>query len=206
VNPVLGVYLVWGLWAVSWVAASFWADRATRRPPAATQIPYRAMTLTGFALLFGIVAGGSGEQAGAIQDTTSFGLRLFDFRLWPVSASLGWSMVALAVLGFGFAWWARIHLGRLWSGFVSRKEGHRLVDTGPYRLVRHPIYTGIDAASFAVLVVKASPLALAGFVLVVWGYWLKARIEERFLREELGSEAYDAYARRVPMLVPFSPV
>jgi protein-S-isoprenylcysteine O-methyltransferase Ste14 len=97
-------------------------------------------------------------------------------------------------------------LGRLWSGFVSRKEGHRVVDTGPYRLVRHPIYTGIDAASFAVLVVKASPLALAGFVLVVWGYWLKARIEERFLREELGSEAYDAYARRVPMLVPFSPV
>ncbi len=105
-----------------------------------------------------------------------------------------------------FCWWARIHLGALWSGRITRKEGHRVVDTGPYRLVRHPIYTGIDTAALALLVVKATPIALAGFVLIVWGYWIKARIEERFLREQLGAADYDAYRARTPMLVPFSPV
>jgi protein-S-isoprenylcysteine O-methyltransferase Ste14 len=133
-------------------------------------------------------------------------LAFLNAKLWVVSQSVGWSMIVLATAGFAFAWWARIHLGRLWSGFVTRKAGHRIVDTGPYRLVRHPIYTGIDTAALALLVVKATPLAIAGFVLIVWGYWIKARIEERFLREELGTEAYNVYAQRVPMLVPFSPI
>ena len=50
--------------------------------------------------------------------------------------------------GILFAWWVRIHLGRLWSGAITRKEGHRVVDSGPYGLVRHPIYTGLLAATF----------------------------------------------------------
>ena len=71
-------------------------------------------------------------------------------------------MVLLCVMGFGFAWWARLHLGQLWSAFVTRKAGHRIVDTGPYGIVRHPIYTGIIAAAIALALVKGTVIALAG--------------------------------------------
>jgi protein-S-isoprenylcysteine O-methyltransferase Ste14 len=91
----------------------------------------------------------------------------------------------------------------LWSASVTRKENHRIIDTGPYALVRHPIYTGIILASVATTAVKGSGFAVAGLAIIVVGYWMKARLEERFLREELGARAYDAYARKTAMLIPF---
>ena len=109
-------------------------------------------------------------------------------------------MVALCLIGFAFAWWARIHLGQLWSAFVTRKADHHIVDTGPYGIVRHPIYTGIILAAIVEGTVYAST------ILIVLGFWVKARLEEGFLREQLGTEVYDAYRRRVPILVPFGPV
>jgi protein-S-isoprenylcysteine O-methyltransferase Ste14 len=114
-------------------------------------------------------------------------------------------MVALAAVGFLFCWWARLHLGRLWSGFITRKEGHHIVDTGPYALVRHPIYTGVLTAAIATTAIKGSVHAFIGLGMLIIAYQLKARLEERCLSEELGSETYGAYRRRVPMLVPFGP-
>jgi protein-S-isoprenylcysteine O-methyltransferase Ste14 len=69
--------------------------------------------------------------------------------------------------------------------------------------VRHPIYTGIIVALSATAVLKASPLGIAGVFLMTYGFWVKAKLEERFLSEQLGAEAYGAYRRKVPMLVPF---
>jgi protein-S-isoprenylcysteine O-methyltransferase Ste14 len=112
-------------------------------------------------------------------------------------------MAALTLAGFAFCWWARIHLGRLWSGHITRKEGHRIIDTGPYAFVRHPIYTGIILASFATAIEKGTAVALTGAAIMTIGWYIKARIEERFLREELGAADYDSYAHRVAMLVPF---
>jgi protein-S-isoprenylcysteine O-methyltransferase Ste14 len=121
---------------------------------------------------------------------------------WNEPNWVAWGLFALVAASFGFCWWARRHLGRLWSGFVTLKEGHRVVDTGPYGLVRHPIYSGVMFAALATALIRASPMALAGFVLVVVGFAMTARIEEHFLREQLGAGAYDDYRRRVPMLVP----
>ena len=112
-------------------------------------------------------------------------------------------MAALCITGFAFAWWARLHLGRLWSAFVTRKADHRIIDTGPYGIVRHPIYTGIILAALALAIVKGTVYAVAGTLLATLGFWIKARLEEGFLREQLGADAYDAYRRRVPMLLPF---
>jgi protein-S-isoprenylcysteine O-methyltransferase Ste14 len=111
-------------------------------------------------------------------------------------------MFAVVVAGIAFAWWARIHLGALWSGAVTRKFNHRIVDTGPYALVRHPIYTGLLSAAIATGVARGAWPALAGALILWLGIWMKARLEERFLSEELGAE-YAAYRARVPMLVPF---
>jgi protein-S-isoprenylcysteine O-methyltransferase Ste14 len=58
-------------------------------------------------------------------------------------------------------------------------------------------------AAAATAAVKGSGYALSGFVVLFVGLWLKARLEERFLRAELGARAYDAYARRTAMLIPF---
>ena len=104
-----------------------------------------------------------------------------------------------------FAWWARIHLGRLWSGTITRKENHHVVDSGPYALVRHPIYTGLIAAIAATAAAQATVTGLLGAALIAFGLWLKARVEEDFLTAELGADAYGAYRGRVPMLVPFLP-
>ena len=67
-------------------------------------------------------------------------------RLWDVGHDGAVVLALLTIPGFLFAWWARLHLGRLWSGTVTRKADHRIVDTGPYAIVRHPIYTGLLAS------------------------------------------------------------
>ena len=92
---------------------------------------------------------------------------------------------------------------KVWSRWVVRKADHRIIQTGPYALVRHPIYTGISLAMLATAVMLGTAFSYLGAALFTLSFYLKARLEERFLREELGAEAYDAYARRVPMLVPF---
>jgi protein-S-isoprenylcysteine O-methyltransferase Ste14 len=123
-------------------------------------------------------------------------------RLWTPPKLLNWTFAALALLGFGFAWWARLHLGRDWSWNVTRKEDHQLVDTGPYSRVRHPIYTGLLAAGVATAALEAKWPTMLGLALFTAGFWLKARLEERFLGQELGPAAYRSYVSRTGMLLP----
>ena len=182
-QPIVAINTVWAVWVVSWLVAAAWSARTEARPSGFRGLPYYLFTIAGAAMLFGVQPG---------WEIAS-----------PIDGPAGWLLVAVAVTGFLFSWWARLHLGALWSGTVTRKEGHHIVDTGPYRFVRHPIYTGIILASFATAIEKATPVAIAGAATMTLGWYLKARLEERFLRDELGREAYGAYAARVPMLVPF---
>jgi protein-S-isoprenylcysteine O-methyltransferase Ste14 len=98
-----------------------------------------------------------------------------------------------------------VTLGDLWSSAVSRKENHVIVEKGPYGLVRHPIYTGLIVAAFATAIAVGTAPALAGAALMSLGFWMKARLEERFLSAQLGEAAYADYRRRTPMLAPFWP-
>ncbi|MBO0695837.1 MAG: isoprenylcysteine carboxylmethyltransferase family protein, partial [Verrucomicrobia bacterium] len=66
-----------------------------------------------------------------------------DWLVIPHTTSSAWIGAFLCVCGLVFAIWARVILGRNWSGVVTLKEGHELIERGPYRIVRHPIYTGI---------------------------------------------------------------
>jgi protein-S-isoprenylcysteine O-methyltransferase Ste14 len=116
---------------------------------------------------------------------------------------VGDACILLAMAGFALCWWARLHLGRFWSGFVGVKTDHRIVDTGPFGLVRHPIYLGLTLAALALALVKATPEALLGAALIFAGFALTARREEAFLSAQLGAAAYDDYRRRVPGLGPF---
>lgn len=188
-TPQLAINYLWLAWVISWLVAAFWSERTAQRPGFGSELLYRVVTLIGAALLFGFVSRSYHGPLG----------------LWSLSESANWALLGICAAGFVFCWWARLHLGKLWSGWITRKEGHRIVDTGPYGIVRHPIYTGLIASVLATAVMKGTMLALAGALIMTLGFWIKARLEEKFLREQLGAEAYDAYRRRVPMLVPFGP-
>jgi protein-S-isoprenylcysteine O-methyltransferase Ste14 len=125
--------------------------------------------------------------------------------IWHVGDGGTYLLAGLTLAGTLFTWWARIHLGRFWSNAITRKEGHRVIDTGPYGLVRHPIYTGLIGAILATGAAVGTVTALFGALLIAFGLWQKARMEESFLTTELGADAYGSYCRRVPMLVPFLP-
>jgi protein-S-isoprenylcysteine O-methyltransferase Ste14 len=187
-RPGLAVIALWIGWFLSWMAAAGWQKTTIKRVAAGAEIRYRLVLIIG-GLLLAIPAHG---YEGPL-------------RLYRVTWAEAWICVALIALGIVFAWWARIHLGPLWSGSVTRKEDHRVVDSGPYGIVRHPIYTGLLLAVLATAAIKGTIAGFAGAVIIILGLWMKARVEEQWLREELGAEAYDAYRRRVPMLVPFVP-
>jgi protein-S-isoprenylcysteine O-methyltransferase Ste14 len=187
VSPQIAMAGAWSAWLVSWLAAAAWRDRAASKPPWREQIGYRLLAMIGFFLLFRSF--GHDESA--------------EIVLWHMPLKAGWATVAIACAGFAFTWWARLHLGRLWSSNVGRKADHRVVDTGPYGIVRHPIYTGITLASIAAAALRGTAVSWLGAGVMTAGWYVKARLEERFLRDQLGAEAYDAYARRVPMLIPF---
>jgi protein-S-isoprenylcysteine O-methyltransferase Ste14 len=188
-SPQIATILVWTAWSVSWMVAAFWADRAAARPASGDQWLYRIVTVVGVLLLFAVrprATGGPGQ-------------------LWVFGLGIDWALFWIVVLSVAFAWWARLYLGRLWSSSVTKKADHHVVDTGPYAIVRHPIYTGVITGAIATALQKGTVRALAGVAFMALGFWIKARLEERFLREQLGAEAYDSYRRRVPMLVPFGP-
>jgi protein-S-isoprenylcysteine O-methyltransferase Ste14 len=174
-------------WMITWLAAGVWRSRAVDRPAIAAQLPYQALVILGCLLLFGI---------GPAR-------RLATLPLWQLAAWQAWSLCGLGIAGLLFTWWARVHIGRLWSSSVTCKADHHIVDSGPYGLVRHPIYTGVTVPGIAVAILTGTWPALAGAALLTLGWYVKARLEERFLRAQLGATAYDAYARRVPMMVPF---
>ncbi len=198
-GPDFAISMAWAAWVLSWWLAAAWRKPAIKRPPQVQEWIHLTPTAIGIWMLFSTHAavGDSTRQVFNIRG------RLFEpIQLWSTPAAAGWACFVLTVAGFLFCWWARVHLGRLWSGSITLKSDHRVVDTGPYRLVRHPIYTGLIMAALGMALEKATLLAMAGLGLLTFGLWLKARFEERFLRTQLGKEAYDAYATRTPMLLP----
>ncbi len=194
---LIALYAIWILWGASWLVAALWAGRTVAKP-AVSEWRYRFFTFFGWTLLLGNIAHTRPWAAGSLFD-------IIWAPRWQLPVAIDWALVALCAAGFAFSWWARIHLGKLWSASLTRKEGHRIVDTGPYALARHPIYTGMIMGAIATVGIRANIAASVGFCVFVFGYWYKARAEEAFLSAELGPEAYAAYRARVPMLIPFAP-
>jgi len=116
----------------------------------------------------------------------------------PARAAVG---LVLFALGLGFAIWARVHIGRNWGTPMTQKDEPELVTSGPYRLVRHPIYSGILVAGIGTAValswVWVAAVALGGIYFVY-----SATVEERYLGEQFPND-YPRYKRSTKMLVPF---
>jgi protein-S-isoprenylcysteine O-methyltransferase Ste14 len=121
--------------------------------------------------------------------------------IYSYSNVVGVAGLALCIAGLGLAVWARMHLGRNWGTPMSLKEGHELVTTGPYRHVRHPIYTGILLALFG-SGLTAGLFWLVLFVIVCPYFVYSAKTEEHLMLTQF-PDRYPEYRKRTSALVPF---
>jgi protein-S-isoprenylcysteine O-methyltransferase Ste14 len=123
-------------------------------------------------------------------------------RFLPRSYASYWTGTALLALGLAFSVWARVYIGRNWSATVTIKEDHELIRSGPYALVRHPIYTGLLLAFIGTAIVRAEWRGVLAVLIVFAALWRKLRLEERWMSETFGEE-YRRYREHTTALIPF---
>src|SRR5262245_32306276 len=180
----MAIPALWLAWMLYWLLAALNVKTTARKEPARSRASHRLPLL-----------------AGALLLTLPNFPRALGARLYPESSFV----LAIATLsvaaGLGFSVWARWHLGRNWSGRVTVKVDHSLVRTGPYRLVRHPIYTGLLLALLGTAVDIGAWRAFLALPLFVLAFVRKIAIEE----ERMGTmfPDYEKYRRQTAALVPF---
>jgi len=192
--------------------SSFGAILAT--PAQVTRVAWFAF------LIYWVIAAAGGKKTKKIEsglDRLSYGVPLWfavflmavwrvqrgwlGMRFLPESDAIRWTGAALAVAGVGLAIWARRRLGSNWSSTVTLKEQHELIRTGPYSRIRHPIYTGILLAGVGTAIEIGRVVGLIALPLAWVSFWLKARREESFLREEFGAR-FEEHCRQTGMFLP----
>jgi len=122
-------------------------------------------------------------------------------RLLTEGSGLALGALLLVIAGMLFAYWARVHLGRNWSGEVIVKVGHTLITSGPYRWVRHPIYGGMTLALVGTALAIGAPYGFIALALILFGFLVRVRLEEALMRDTFPGE-YDRYSRHTARLIP----
>jgi protein-S-isoprenylcysteine O-methyltransferase Ste14 len=188
VNGVKYSVILWTVWFVYWIVSARQRVRhtdqvPTQREPLAGRLLYLGLMVLGFGLVF--------------WRRAAFSLG----QLWSpgeVALAVG---LAVQAAGLAFAIWARRTLGSNWAGRITIGGSQELVVRGPYRLVRHPIYSGLLFGFLGTAIVQGQGRGFLGLVLVLAGVVIKLRREEAALRKHFGT-AYQEYASRVPGLIP----
>jgi len=175
--------LLWIVWNVYWSVAARKTASAVRSESGQSRAFHQYLLLLAFCLLFAP-------------------LPWLDRRLLPPGA--GWVVLGLALqVGFfGLAISARRTLGRNWSGAITQKVDHELIRSGPYRFVRHPIYTAIIGMFLGAALVSGDVHAFLAVAVIVAAYLRKIRLEERNLAQVFGPR-YDEYRRTTRALIPW---
>jgi protein-S-isoprenylcysteine O-methyltransferase Ste14 len=141
-------------------------------------------------------------SATAFLCVPKFPVQVLNARFLPESLWWFWASVIVALVGFAFSIWARRYLGSNWSQEVTVKQDHELITSGPYAVVRHPIYTGLLLAFLGTAMSRGEWCGLIGLALLLIALWRKLRLEEHWMRTEFG-DSYQNYCRRVRSLIPF---
>lgn len=130
------------------------------------------------------------------------GIPSFDRQLFSVTVPIALAGLLAVLMGVAFSVWARLMLGDNWSNRVTVKENHTLVRRGPYRIVRHPIYSGILLGMLGSALQRGGIRCFVGVLICGFSFWLKTRVEERFMVQSFGEE-YLQYRHKVKALAPF---
>lgn len=177
---------LWALWLVYWAVAARATNKTQRQESFTSRLSHYGPLILGCMLL-------------GIPHALGPGLER-EFH----SGTAAWFLIAIMMVtaGLGFSAMARAKLGRNWSAEVTIKQGHELVRSGPYALVRHPIYAGMLMALIGTAISIGKWRALLGLALIIAAMLRKLTIEERFMTEQFG-EAYVRYRAEVSALIPF---
>jgi protein-S-isoprenylcysteine O-methyltransferase Ste14 len=181
----LSVPALWGAWIVYWIAAARDAKPMQWRESAGALILRKLPLLLCALLLIG--------PRWLPPPLTA--------PVAPAGLSLPLAGTIMVAGGLGFAVWARRHLGRNWSGWVEVKKDHALVRTGPYRLVRHPIYCGLLFALAGTALAIGEWRGVPALVFAVLGFLVTIRAEEAQMRRLFPE--YERYRRQTAALIPF---
>jgi len=176
--------LAWTAWGLYWLISAARVKVTDREESGASRMTHL------LPVVLGIAAFNPALGAGWLNE-----------RLLPVGPASHWTGVVLLFAGLGFACWARAILGGNWSSTVTIKSGHELIRTGPYRFVRHPIYTGLLTAFLGGAIAQGLLRSFLGFGLVTAAAVIKLSIEESMLRERFQDE-YLRYRKQVAALIP----
>jgi len=179
-------FALWIAFLLYWQFKAVGAKATQRLEPAASRI------LRSLAFLIAIL----------LLSTTSIPLPWLYRPLWPAGLFGFWLGATVTVAGLLFAVWAREHLGANWSRSVTIKQNHELITTGPYAVVRHPIYTGILVGFLGSVIALSQVRGLIAFALVFVALWVKLRMEEQWMRSQFG-QTYVSYAQHTAALVPW---
>jgi len=180
-------YAIWLLLIVVWLLLARSVKVTVRRQAALPRLVNLALLYAAAALL-----------ASPFAPVHWLTARVLPGSQWKIWCGLG---AALTLFGVLFTIWARVYLGRNWSSVAAVKADHELVTGGPYRWVRHPIYSGLTLGfvGTAVAIGQWRGVLAVAFSLIAVAQ--RIVIEERFMREQFGN-VYDTYAQRVRALVP----
>ena len=176
---------MWAAWMFYWFVSSLNVRRTVRREPTFQRWGTIIVMITAAVLL----------------GYTGLRLGILEHRFVPDNDEIRAVGLFMTAIGLAISVWARVYLGQFWSARVTLKEGHELIQSGPYSLVRHPIYSGILLAVFGSALFIGEWRALLGVCLVWVAHTLKARREEKLLSEQFG-EAFAKYRRRTGALLP----
>jgi len=180
------ISVCWLIFVVIWAIAAGSTKRTVYRESQAQRLRYWLLLVIAYFLLL-------------------YGRRLrfpLNLRIVPHVAPIAWAAAVLCLIGMAFAVWARVTLGRNWSGVVTLKQGHELVERGPYRFVRHPIYTGILTMFFGTALALGHLAGFAATLLMFASFWVKICDEEKLMLQQF-PERYAAYRRRAKRIIPF---
>ena len=192
------IAVAWVLWVVVWIVMALRAKPAVRREGFASRL---AFTLPVALSMFLLLLAKRSHPGMALQTAGPPWSWLFlrFIRFYP---GVVWVGAPLTWLGAAFAFWARFTLAGNWSAAVALKQDHELVQSGPYRLVRHPIYTGALLAVGGTACAIGQWRGLLGLALTFGAVWYRTGLEERLMLATFGEE-YRRYQGRVRRLIPF---
>jgi protein-S-isoprenylcysteine O-methyltransferase Ste14 len=179
------VLVLWLGWAAYWIIAARQTAANRRTESWLTGASYRVPLAVGVILLIS-------------SRPWRIPTRLLLWSPSVVSLAIG---LCLTLLGLSIAAWARYYLGKYWSGRITLKVDHQMIQTGPYAGVRHPIYSGILLALLGSVITIGTVQACVGFAIIVASFVRKLMLEEQWMCAHFGAE-YERYRHLVKALIP----